>query len=41
MHYRNSVEVGARMGEQVAEEVASFFRPKDRDIDEVLPMSPQ
>jgi VCPO second helical-bundle domain len=29
MHYRNSVEVGARMGEQVADWVAYFFRPKD------------
>jgi hypothetical protein len=29
MHYRNSVEVGARMGEQVADWVAHFFRPKD------------
>jgi VCPO second helical-bundle domain len=29
MHFRNSVEVGARMGEQVADWVAYFFRPKD------------
>ncbi len=41
MHYRNSVEVGARMGEQVADWVAYFFRPKDGEIDEVLPMSPK
>jgi hypothetical protein len=27
MHYRNSVEVGARMGESVADWVAFFFRP--------------
>jgi hypothetical protein len=30
MHYRNSVEVGATMGEQVADWVAYFFRPKQR-----------
>ena len=34
MHYRNSVEVGARMGEQVADWVASFFGPKRGTIDE-------
>jgi hypothetical protein len=28
MHYRNSVEVGAKMGEQVADWVAYFFRAK-------------
>jgi hypothetical protein len=33
MHYRNSVEVGARMGEQIANWVASFFQPKCGDID--------
>ena len=35
MHYRNSVEVGARMGEQVADWTAYFFfRPKLGDIEE-------
>jgi hypothetical protein len=34
MHYRNSVEVGARMGEQVADWVAYFFRPRQGEIDE-------
>jgi hypothetical protein len=29
MHYRNSVDVGARMGEQIADWVAYFFRPKE------------
>lgn len=28
MHYRNSVEVGATIGEQVADWVAYFFRPR-------------
>ena len=31
MHYRNSVEVGARMGEQIADWVAYFFRPRLTD----------
>jgi hypothetical protein len=34
MHYRNSVEVGARLGEQVADWVAYFFRPKAGKIDD-------
>jgi hypothetical protein len=34
MHYRNSVEVGARMGESVADWVAFFFRPKCGSIEE-------
>jgi hypothetical protein len=33
MHYRNSVEVGARMGEQVADWVAYRFRPRRAKID--------
>jgi len=33
MHYRNSVEVGARIGEQVADWVAYFFRRKRGEID--------
>jgi hypothetical protein len=36
MHYRNSVEVGARIGEQVADWVAYFFRPKRGKIGERL-----
>ena len=34
MHYRNSVEVGARIGEQVADWVAFFFRPTRGKIDD-------
>ena len=34
MHYRNSVEVGARMGERVADWVAYFFRPRLTDVEE-------
>jgi hypothetical protein len=33
MHYRNSVEVGARIGEQVADWVAYFFRQTHGQID--------
>jgi hypothetical protein len=33
MHYRNSVEVGARMGEQVADWVAYLFRRKRGEIE--------
>ena len=34
MHYRNSVEVGATIGEHVADWVAYLFRPRFGEIDE-------
>jgi hypothetical protein len=34
MHFRNSVEVGATIGESVADWVALFFRPKLEGVDE-------
>jgi hypothetical protein len=37
MHYRNSVEVGARIGEQVADWVATFFRAKRAAEARLLP----